>query len=89
MKKVKTVAICLPDEQIEFIDDVACQWVCSRSAVIKRIIADRMHDVESDELKEVKYEPAPGIGYHTLQELNETEFREYVEGLNDGSKTHL
>lgn len=53
MKKVKTIAICLPDEQIEFIDDVACQWVCSRSAVIKRIIADRMREVGSDEVHEI------------------------------------
>lgn len=54
MKKVKTIAICLPVEQIEFLDDVACQWVCSRSAVLKRIIADRMRDVEeSDELHEI------------------------------------
>ena len=54
MKKVKTIAICIPVDQIEFLDDVACQWVCSRSAVLKRIIADRMRDVEeSDELHEI------------------------------------
>lgn len=54
MKKVKTIAICLPDEQIEFIDDVACQWVCSRSAVLKRFIADRMRDAEQcDEVHEI------------------------------------
>lgn len=54
MKRVKTIAICLPDEQIEFIDDVANQWVCSRSAVIKRFIAERMKEAnETDEIHEI------------------------------------
>lgn len=54
MKNVKTVAICLPEDQIEFIDDVACQWVCSRSAVLKRFIAERMRDAEEcDEVHEI------------------------------------
>ena len=54
MKKVKTIAICLPDDQIEFIDDVACQWVCSRSAVLKRFIAERMREAsETDEIHEI------------------------------------
>ena len=54
MKTVKTIAVCLPEDQIEFIDDVACQWVCSRSAVLKRFIADRMRKAnETDELHEI------------------------------------
>lgn len=54
MKTVKTIAVCLPEDQIEFIDDVACKWVCSRSAVLKRFIAERMREAsETDEIHEI------------------------------------
>ena len=91
MKKQKTIAICLTDEQIAFIDEMASAREISRSMYIRDLIKYEMEIFKSDpdELRELQYDGAPGLEYKTLQELNEIELRQYMEGLNDVSKTSI
>lgn len=54
MEKNKTVAFYLPEKMIEFLDDVANQWVCSRSDVLRHMLSDKMREWEGmDELREI------------------------------------
>ena len=54
MKTVKTIAICLPEYHIKFIDYMAEKCGCSRSFVIKRMIDEIWKDLgDTDEFREI------------------------------------
>lgn len=57
MKKQKTVAICLTDEQIAFIDEMASAREISRSMYIRDLIKYEMDifKADPDELHEVSW----------------------------------
>lgn len=58
MKKQKTIAICLTDEQISFIDEMASAREISRSMYIRDLIKYEMDIFKSDpdELHEITTE---------------------------------
>ena len=55
MKEMVTIAICIPMDQIIFIDKTAKEWQSSRSYVLRRFIAEKMEQ-ESDEIHEITTE---------------------------------
>lgn len=57
MKKQKTIAICLTDEQIVFIDEMASAREISRSMYIRDLIKYEMDifKADPDELHEVSW----------------------------------
>lgn len=60
MKEMVTIAMCLPMEQIIFIDKTAKAWQSSRSYVLRKFIAEKMKqekmNQESDEIHEITTE---------------------------------